>query len=517
MKLLTAEQMRLLDETTMTSVGIPGIVLMENASRGLFDAIETEFGPLNGKRVVIVCGKGNNGGDGFAVARHLLLAEAVPHIFLAASKREISGDAKTNMDICQNLKIPITEIIKGNKKSVALTKELKSADVVVDALLGTGVKGPLKPEYLKIIQTINKCGCPVVAVDVPSGISVNDGKVFNGAVKADITVTFGAPKIGLFVQPAASLSGTVYVVDIGIPPSLSENVTNEATLVTENFVASTLGKRATTAHKGDCGKVLIIGGSKGMSGSVILAGSSALKTGAGLVYMAYPESLLPIVGKKLTECISLPMHEENGHFAEDASDEIVERMKGMDAIIIGPGMGVSSATETIVSKIISAARVPVLVDADGLNCLAKNPSILKKAKAPVVLTPHPGEMARLTSTSIKAVQESRLSMAKTFAKDFHAVVLLKGPDTLVADHGGHTYINSTGNPGMATAGSGDVLSGIAGALLAEGIEPAKAAACAAFVHGAAGDIAADKKGVRSLMASDIVSGISEALKSLESE
>lgn len=516
MKLLTAEQMRLLDETAIKSVGIPGVVLMENASHDLYDVIDNEFHPLRGKKVAIVCGKGNNGGDGFAVARHLLLAGAEPMVFLAARRKDVSGDAKTNLDICRNLKISIEEVHNA-KHLAAMSKALKSAVVVVDALLGTGVKGPVKPAYLSIINAINKCGKPVVSVDVPSGISVNDGRVFNGAVHANFTVTFGAPKIGLFIQPAASRSGLVCISDIGIPPALLEKVRNEATLFTGELAAGALGVRAETSHKGDCGKVLVVGGSKGMSGSIILAGSAALKTGAGLVYMTFPESLSNIVGKKFTEAVSLPMPEEDGRFAARAAYEILDKMRDVDAVVLGPGLGVSSHTVSLVSKVITTSRVPVLVDADALNCVAKNISILKKAKAPITLTPHPGEMARMTGSTLKAIQESRLDSARSFAKEHGVVLLLKGSDTITASPDGHVFINSTGNPGMATAGSGDVLSGIAGALLAEGMEPVRAAACAAFIHGAAGDKAAEKRGTRSMTASDIINGISETLKSIETE
>lgn len=514
MKLLTAAQMRKLDETAINEIGIPGIVLMENASRGLFEVIEDEMAPLEEKRALIVCGKGNNGGDGFAVARHLLNAGATPEVVLGAKPADIKGDAKTNMDICNRLGIPVISITDARRLG-PLRNRAKKADLIVDALLGTGVKGEVKPFYLKIIKAINSAGCPVFAVDVPSGISVDQGRVYNGAVEADHTVTFGAAKVGLFVQPAAEKAGEVYVVDIGIPQYLLDETEAGAYLTTTDFVRATLGERADIVHKGDCGKVLIAGGSRGMSGAGILAGEASLRTGTGLIYLAIPRSLNNIIERKFTEGITLPQDEDNrGRLAVSAAESILEKTAEVDAVILGPGISVTPGTREVVERLVEESEKPLLVDADGLNCLSHDPEVLKIARAPVVLTPHPGEMARLAGKKIADVQAARFETARDFAIEYSVTLVLKGPNSLIATPDGRVFVNPTGNGGMATAGSGDVLSGIIGSMLGEGISAADAAIAGVFLHGMAGDAAAAESGKRSVIASDLVHKISPCIREI---
>ncbi len=514
MKLLTAAQMRKLDETAIKDMGIPGIVLMENASRGLFKVISNEMAPLDGKYALIVCGKGNNGGDGFAVARYLLNAGATPEVVLGAKPADIKGDAKTNMEICVRMGIPVISITEAKKLS-PLRNRVKKADLLVDALLGTGVKGEVKPFYLKIIKAINNADCPVFAVDVPSGISVDEGRVYNGAVEADHTATFGAAKIGLFVHPAAEKAGSVYVVDIGIPRSLLDETEPAAYLTTLDYVSRIFTFRTDDVHKGDCGKVLIVGGSRGMSGATILAGEAALRTGTGLIYLAVPRGLNNIIERKFTEAITLPQDEDSrGRLALSAAGAIVDKLEDVDAVVLGPGISVTDGAQEIVERVVEECRVPLLIDADGLNCIARDPDVLNIARAPVVLTPHPGEMARLTGKKISDVQAARFETARDFAMEYSVIVVLKGPNSLIATPDGAVYVNPTGNGGMATAGSGDVLSGIIGSLLGEGMEPELAAMTGVYLHGMAGDAAASESGRRSMIASDIVSSIASAVRKI---
>lgn len=516
MKLVTAGQMRKLDSDTINRVGVPGIVLMENAANGVFDVVSAHESPLAGKRAAVICGSGNNGGDGFAVARHLHNAGASPVVFLSSEPSRLAGDAKTNYNICKRLKIQI-ETIPSERGIQKLRSALKKSDFIIDALLGTGITGELKPIFLKIINEINAAGKTVYSVDIPSGVIADDGRVLNGAVKADHTITFGAPKIGLFTHPGAARAGKVYIADIGIPTEMLDRLTATTHLTSPGYITKHIRPRGAAAHKGDCGKVLVIGGSRGMSGAPALAGMSALRSGAGLVYIAAPSCVADTIDRVFVEGVTLPQPDENGAFSSSCVPALLKQIAAVDAVVIGPGMSVSESTCKIVLSVLAGSRVPILIDADGLNCLARMdyPKMLKNAKAPVVLTPHPGEMASLIRCATRELQADRLNLARRFAKKCGVVLILKGAGTIIASPAGEAYINPTGNEGMATAGSGDVLSGVGGALLAEGIDAFPAAVCAAFIHGRAGDLTAEITGKRSATAGDFSRALVKTIKSFE--
>lgn len=506
--------MRRLDKTAIEHFGIPGIVLMENASRGVFEVIASAVGDVRGKRALIVCGKGNNGGDGFAAARHLHNAGAAPTVALAAARKEIAGDAAVNLRVCEKLKIPIT-IIGAEAAAKKFAGMIRGADFVVDALLGTGVRGPVKPLFASIIGAVNEFGGEIFAVDVPSGLSVDDGKVHNICVRATRTVTFGMPKIGLYVYPGAEFAGKVYVVDIGIPVGVLSRVDSRVELTPRGLLKRAFAPPERGAHKGDCGKLLIVGGSRGMSGAAALAAAAALRTGAGLVYIAAPESLANIIDRKITEGVVLPMPESGGALCETALPALVERAARVDAMVLGPGIGLTDGVRKIVAGLLRSVNAPLIIDADALNVVSAAPGILSKTRRPAIVTPHAGEMARLTSLSAADVQGARLETAVGFARQRKTITLLKGAYSIIASPRGEVRINPTGNPGMATAGSGDVLSGIIGALAARGVEPFDAAAAGAWLHGAAGDLAAATAGQRGMTASDIVRKIPAALMALK--
>ena len=516
MKLVTADQMRGLDRAAIDTYGIPGIVLMENASRAVFEIMASRAVPLGGKKVCVVCGRGNNGGDGFAVARHLLNAGATPVAVLAADPSSVSGDARINLDVCLKLGIPV-KTVSDEKQLPALRASLRNADLIVDALLGTGVKGAPRPFFAKIILAMNKRQVPVYAVDVPSGVDADTGRVPGEAVRADHTITFGAPKIGLFVYPGAEFAGQVYIADIGIPTHLIRELKADAHLTGPAYIAAHVRPRRADAHKGDCGKVLVIGGSHGMSGAVCLAGASALRTGAGLVHLAVPECISHIVDKAFTEGVTIPLPDMDGTLSELCMEDLLPRAQAASAIILGPGLGVNRAVCEVVGQVLTKARVPVVVDADGLNCLArmKTPALIKRMKAPLILTPHPGEMARLLKSDVRAVQSGRLDAARACARKFRATVALKGAYSIIAAPRGDCYVNPTGNAGMATAGSGDVLSGVIGALAGEGVNPFAAAVCGAYIHGLAGDAAARQRGERAVTAGSMSSALTQVMKRLE--
>ncbi len=517
MKLLDAESMRELDRRTIEKTGIPGIVLMENASRRVFEAIEAIVGGLEGKRALVICGKGNNGGDGFAVARYLMNAGVETIAALAASRKDVKGDAAVNMSVFLNMGGELKPATDA-KGLADLRRTAAASDFIVDALLGTGVKGPVSAPYKKVIEIINRSGCPVFAVDAPSGVSVDDGRVFNCAVNADHTITFGEAKIGLFVWPGAEKAGEVYVADIGIPASHSRETRSKVYLTQPGYVREHVRERPMGAHKGDCGKLLIVGGSRGMSGAPALAGMAALKIGAGLVYLAVPKSVASNVERKLTEGITISLREDGrGRISSSEMEEIIARSAETGAVALGPGLGVSPDTRKLTFKMIESVSVPLLLDADALNCVAVDPEILKTAAGPVVVTPHPGEMARLAKAKTADVQAARLDTARSFAAEYGVTVVLKGAGAIVASPDGSVRVNPTGNPGMATAGSGDVLTGMTGALMAEGVDVFAAAACAAYLHGLAGDLAAEKLTRRAVTASDIVRFAPAALNETLSE
>ena len=518
MKLVTAEQMRRLDATAIDKIGIPGAVLMENASHGVFEVISSREMPLSGKKACVLCGRGNNGGDGFAVARHLFNAGAQPVVVLAAEAKRIQGDALINLNICKKLKIPVAALTS-DKHIPRLSDALRGSDFVVDALMGTGIRGEVKPFFQKVIDIVNRQRITVYAVDVPSGVNADDGRVPGSAIRAHHTITFGAPKIGLFVYPGAECAGQVYVADIGIPTHLVRELKTQTHLTSASFVSAHVRRRRADVNKGDCGKVLIVGGSPGMSGAVCLAGVSALHTGSGLVSLAVPETIAGLVDKKFTEGVTLPLAAESGALSRMCIGDVLEKLKAVNAVVLGPGMKVTDSTCDVVRGILEAARVPVVVDADGLNCLARGKSLefLKKLKTSAVLTPHPGEMARLLRVKSEVVQVDRLNTARAFAKNHHVTLVLKGAYSLVASPRGEVYVNPTGNAGMATAGSGDVLSGIIVSLLGEGMDSFTAAVCGAYIHGLAGDASAQARGERAVTAGSIATALASVMKKLEEE
>ncbi len=509
--------MRSLDEMAMMDAGIPGMVLMENAARAVFEAARDMLGAdLAGKKVTLVCGKGNNGGDGFAAARHFLNHGAHPEILLVALKSDVAGDAAQNLSICEKLGIPITEITAPAKIPTARARAAQSS-LVVDALLGTGVRGPLSPLYAKIIETINASDIPVLSVDVPSGISVDDGRIHTVAVRAAVTVTFAAAKAGLYVYPGAACAGRVIIADICIPKPYIEAMEAGAYLIDRDTVSRMIRNRAPDAHKGTCGKLLFVGGSRGMSGASCLVARAAMRTGAGLIYMAVPESIVNIVETAVIEAVTIPLPETPGGSASAQSvDTIVEAACRVDAIVVGPGMTKNDDTIEIVRGIVTLCDKPIVMDADAINCIAGNTDLLDWNCGNLVFTPHAGEMARLIGIESGDVDTERLGVARSFASCNGTVLALKGAGTIIALPDGTVHVNPTGNPGMATGGSGDVLSGIIGALLAEGMPPADAAQCGVYLHGLAGDIAATRVSERSVIASDIAESISEAFVSLGS-
>ena len=511
MKLVTREEMRELDRRTIEEIGILGLVLMENAGRGTAQIIKKRFGPEK-KKVAIFCGRGNNGGDGLVVARYLKNWGWSVKVYLLSEKEKITGDAKVNLEVWLKMGGELKEIL--NEEELHLIKEeIEKFDLIVDALLGTGLKDEVKGISKEAIQLINALGKPVIAIDVPSGIDATSGKVLGVAVKATLTATFGLPKIGLLIHPGLEYTGELFVVDISIPQVLVEEMNLKHTLLDPQEIDLwPLRPRPLDTHKLSYGHLLIIAGSVGKTGAAAMAGEAALKMGTGLVTLGVPKSLNPIFEVKLTEVMTYPLSDKEGVFSEEALKEVLEILPGKTALAIGPGIGTERGAKKLTLELLKLSRVPMVIDADGINCLVGELEVLKSKKAPVILTPHPGEMARLLGITSKEVQSQRIELSREFAKKYGVILVLKGSRTVIAEPGGHVFINPTGNPGMASGGTGDILTGMIGGLLAQGMNPLEAAKLGVYLHGLSGDLAKEERGEVCLVATDLLKYLPQAIK-----
>jgi NAD(P)H-hydrate epimerase len=508
MDVLTANRMREIDRQAIEEYGIPGVVLMENAGLQVVKAIrETEA-----KHLVIVAGPGNNGGDGFVVARHLYQEKHVS-VWITAASENYRGDALINYRILQKLGVPCRDLREEGAIS-ALQAELSHTQLVVDSMLGTGITRDVDSLYKQVIHTINNSGVPVIAVDIPSGVCADSGKILGTAIRATFTVTFALPKRGLLLFPGATCTGQLIVADIGIPPALLRGSDTE--LITAQLARRLLPQRPSDAHKGTFGSLLLVAGSLGMSGAVVLSARAALRGGCGLIYAATPRSVQPTVAAQVAEAITVPLPENKmGRVLADSLYILREKWRNCQAVAVGPGMTQDEESLPVLAGILRECSLPVVLDADALNQLAKHPNLMDQRVAPAILTPHPGEAARLLDASVEEIQSDRLASVQAIAKRYRSIVVLKGAHTLIADPLGHVAFNITGNCGMATAGSGDVLTGIIAAMLAQGLTAFDAARLGVYLHGLAGDLAAQKVGETSLIAGDVTDHISDAYLELK--
>jgi hydroxyethylthiazole kinase-like uncharacterized protein yjeF len=516
MKLVTGDQMRAMDKLVIEQYGLPGIVLMENAAIGIAQEINYKFGPLTGRKISIVCGKGNNGGDGIAVARHLVVTyAAVVTIWLAEPMDKGMPDAAVNLMAARNYGIAIESIADRDK----LLSELQSSDIVIDAVLGTGIVGNPRPAAAIAIKAINEACTPVVSIDVPSGLN-DTGIAGEPTVEADLTVTLVLPKLGLLIYPGAELAGEVKTIDISYPPPvrLAPDVKTEV-FGKEDIALLLPGRSATRdSNKGKYGSIAILAGSPGFLGAASLASEAAARTGAGLVTLGVPDVILNPMMIRAVESVMTRgfISSAEGSFGEAAVDSVLEFVMRYDTVGFGPGVGKGNGVSAFARRFIAECDKPLVVDADALTILSHEldhgASIVRKRKAPTVLTPHPGEMARLLGKDTKSVQEDRLTAVRDAAHIFQAVVVLKGQATLVADPDGRLAVNTTGNPGMATGGSGDVLTGIITTLMAQIDDPWKAAVAGVYIHGLSGDLVASENGAAGLLASDIALKMPAAIK-----
>ena len=517
MKILTSAEMKDIDRTAIEELGIPGVVLMENAGLRVIRALKSRFPHPEDENIVIVAGKGNNGGDGFVVARHLSNSGAKPQVLLLAARDEVKGDAAVNLAIAFKLGIPVTEVrtaAEWKKGRVAVFH----ASVVIDALFGTGLVKPLDGLYAMAVEDINRSAAFKVAVDIPSGLSSDTFEVIGPCVRADLTVALAAPKIAHIFPPAAERVGDLVIAPIGIPPFLFEKPGLKLELVQESAVRPFFRRRKKDTHKGTYGHLLIIAGSLGKSGAAALAGKAALRMGAGLVTVATAASVLPSVARTMAELMTEPLAETPGKtIAAAALPRAAGLLRGKSAVLLGPGLTTEPSTAEFVSGLLSKIKIPCVIDADGLNIVASHPDVLGRLAAPAVLTPHPGEFARLAGRTTEEVLRHRLELAPQFAAKHGTTVVLKGYRTLVAAPDGRVFVNPTGNPGMASGGTGDVLAGLIAAQAVQERDLLGAVLSAVYAHGLAGDIAAERLGEKSLVAGDIIRCLPPALKALTRE
>jgi NAD(P)H-hydrate epimerase len=518
MHLVSAEEMRLLDRATIESGHATGEALMERAGAGVVAAIERQYGPLLGLRVLALCGTGNNGGDGFVAARHLKARGAEVAVGLLGDPAKVAGDARAHLERLEEVGLPARRV-----DSEAALARLVAArdrwDFALDALLGTGARGV--PEGLaawgvSALRDLDDAGTTVVAVDVPTGVNADTGAIARRAVRADLTVTFGCPKRGHFLYPGRAFVGRLEVVDIGLSPDALAALAPPVSLATLEDMAALLPARDPRAHKGSVGRVLVVGGSVGLTGAVALAARAALRSGAGYVQAAVPKSLNDVLEVKLTEEMTIPLPETAERTLSTAALEpLLARAADADAVALGSGLSRHRESVEVARRVIAGLERPVVVDADGLNACEGHTELLARGRGPRVLTPHVGEMRRLTGLESAEIEARRIDLAREWAQRWRAVLVLKGAPTVTASPEGRVTVNPTGNPGLATAGTGDVLTGAIAALLAQGLAPYDGARLGAFVHGLAGDLAAAEQGQAGMVAGDVVERLPAAIVELE--
>jgi ADP-dependent NAD(P)H-hydrate dehydratase / NAD(P)H-hydrate epimerase len=512
----TSDEMKRCDARAIEDFGLPGIALMENASMGSVELLEQEKGAVANKRFFILCGPGNNGGDGFAIARHLINRYAEVLVFTLKPDKDHKGDAAVNLGILRKMFDAGSEDLR--ILHISAIDEFTDAfdnppDMIVDALLGTGLNTPVRGLMEEIIEFLPETGIPVFAVDIPSGINADNGSSMGSAVLADMTATMGGLKRGLLLSDGKVHCGDIHVIDIGTPIPVYEDKQFQTHLLEEPDIGLLLPWRSPIAHKYEVGSVFVLAGSTGLSGAAALASEATLRAGAGIVKLGIPASLNAAMESKLTEVMTLALPETSeGSFSTDALERAIEYLNASDIGVIGPGLGRNNETLEFARDLIRKSAVPLVIDADGLYALVDNLDVLPETKHTHILTPHYGEFCRLLGISRKELEMNPIELAREFAHSHKVILVLKGPTTITAVPQGSIYLNSTGNAGMATAGAGDVLTGIIAGFLAQFHDDWAAAITAVCVHGSAGDIASSKYSELSMTATNILDALPKVLK-----
>ncbi|MCD4742325.1 MAG: NAD(P)H-hydrate dehydratase [Desulfobacteraceae bacterium] len=521
MYLVTAEEIQKMDGETIDSFGIPGRTLMESAGRGAYTMLVQTFPDIFSKNVGVIAGRGNNGGDAFVVARYLMEKNIRTNIFILCSKNKITGDAKANLDLVEKL---IEEKLITNNNNSSITEitdldtfkqnrsKLLHHDIFVDGILGTGLNSDVRGFFKNVIEALNQSKSPIFSIDIPSGLNADTGKPWGISINATATATFAHPKIGHLLHPGDKHTGELEVVDIGIPKFITEKFNPKLNLLEEKDIKLLFQPRHSESHKGNFGHLLILAGSPGKTGAAALATNAAMRCGTGLVTLGIPQSLNATVEPQVTEAMTCPLPDEGqGILIESAFKTIIETAKDKNAIAIGPGIGTDKSTKKLIEKLIKTLDIPIIMDADCLNLIAENPQILKKAKSDITLTPHPGEMARLASTTTEEIQSNRLESARNFADEFSITIVLKGANTIISLSDKKAFLCPVGNPGMASGGMGDVLTGMIAGFKAQGFSSEHASITGAYIHGLCGDMLAESMGTFGFLASDMIKTIPETI------
>ena len=507
--------MKEIDELAVRQFGIPSLLLMENAGRSVVEEIEHRFGSVEAANVLVVAGKGKNGGDGFVAARHAVQRGANVTVLFFGDETETQGDVKTNYDILKRMGDARLTILRSFKEKEFTQKRF---DLIVDAIFGTSFHGEIRGKFRAVVEWINRQhDSKIIAVDVPSGLDASTGRCSSTVVKACLTVTMALPKIGLCLGRGREVTGSISVADIQMPGRLIKKYRSKLFLTEERDIQSGLPVRSITAHKQSVGKIFVLAGSKGLTGAALLCSQSAMKAGAGAVVLGVPSAVFSSVARRTLEVMpyELPSTSE-GSVGISAMQLIGAKMKWADVMLVGPGLSQNSETVEIIQKVIATTEKTLVVDADGLNALSKNLVLLKRRKCKsVILTPHLGEFSRLISQTVGDIEKDKIEVARSFARKNDVVLVLKGAPTIIAAPDGDIFVNPTGNAGMATAGSGDVLAGVIAALVGQHNTPVQAAINAVYVHGRAGDIARDDVGEMGMLASDIMNRVPRVLKVLQ--
>jgi hydroxyethylthiazole kinase-like uncharacterized protein yjeF len=518
-KIVTSSEMRVIDRVTSERFGVPSLTLMENAGSAVAKFAIASY--PHAKSFGVICGKGNNGGDGFVAARKLQHAGREVRLLLLADPAELHGDAAANFARLQKNTAPDKpnggSLVIFNAWGEPAFREIFSCDVLIDAILGSGFRPPVGGVYAEAIAKINSATMPVLVVDVPSGVDADVVGDQTGAVaRADAIVTFTAPRPAHVFGNLTS--GPTVIAAIGSPPEAIESSLN-LQVITPKEIAQLVGPRQRDSNKGMYGHVLVAGGSLGKTGAVVMSGFSALRTGAGLVTVASPKSALGIIAGYHPELMTEPLSETDaGSIAKEAIEDFNRIAENKTVLAIGPGISRDPSTAEFVRAVVTKTQIPVVLDADGLNAFEGRAQELNGEGRILVLTPHPGEMARLTGLSTAAIQRDRVNVARTFARDHQLILVLKGDRTIIANPEGESWVNTTGNPGMATGGTGDILTGMVAALLAQNPKRAFLAVLAAvYLHGLAGDVAEESTGEQSLVATDLITALPEAFRRLRAQ
>ncbi|MFZ5774213.1 MAG: NAD(P)H-hydrate dehydratase [Thermodesulfobacteriota bacterium] len=508
-RVATAEQMRRCDAMAISDWGIPGLELMEHAGRGMVAAMAEQFGELAGRKVVIFVGPGNNGGDGLVIARLLFERKARPQVVCCCPPERLQGDAAANLERVRTLELPLG-VCLAEEDLAWVERMLAGSDLVVDALFGVGLAREVAGLLAEVVGLINAATAPVIAVDIPSGLDSDSGRPLGVCVRADLTCACGLAKFAQVQPPGKEYVGRLVVIDIGIPQEVVEAVGVEVVLLDGVAVRPWISCRPLGGHKGTFGHLLTVAGSQGKAGAALLCGRGALRCGVGLLTMAAPKGLVPIFQATLPEAMAVAMPFSQHHFSEADIEAILAVCEGKAAMAMGPGLGTDPDTGALVRRLYGELPFPMVVDADALNLLAGEDVLLTAPPAVRVLTPHPGEMARLAGKSTRELQEDRLAVARDFATRHGVWLVLKGAATVIAGPDGRVAINPTGNPGMATGGMGDVLTGLLSGLLAQGVAPWEAACLAVYMHGLAGDRLVEEGRPFGFLASEVADALPAA-------